>query len=673
MAQWFPEDASCGPVNPMTGLMKQFTQDSSSQHDKFSTERYGEGSSRGAFRTQTNINRQEDEYAQKFFQYPGQESSHPPNLYNLDEMSKELEAIRHDIPRNGDWAVEFLKQPKIIPNHVHPEFEEFNMIYKNAQNQNNWVSQFQQQRQAGNIEIHPEEITAFEQAFEDAKKSASWESEFKAQEQSWANEFKQQEEAADAKTELASVASKLVASVEGETNPKFKSSSFFQFMKKLSKQELSIEGNKIVENAPISNENWASEFSQQQNNNNWASEFTNKQTNSWTREFNENTRFSGTTKNGESDWATEFQKTDNQINDTSSTRTASDNWVKDFSLEKSVDQTMEDLKKDWENYQATSSGYSYNYNDYEFSQNNPFLNMPNLSSMKGQNLAESILILEAKVQLDPNDSYAWYQLGTRQQENEQEPKAIAALRKAATLNPQILDSWLSLAVSYTNEYRRDDVYDVLESWFEHNSKYKKLLEQQRAKANFVDPHEFFTDLFIQAALLNPGENLDPDVQIGLGILYNVSEEYNKAIDCFQSALSLRPNDYLLWNKLGATMANAREPEKAANAYFNALEINPSYVRARYNLAISFINMKEYRDAVEHLLAALALQAGETDGITNNSLNVENSSFKNITEKGMSSNIWDTLKMCCGFLDRPDLESKCDERDLNSFKQEFEFI
>lgn len=32
MAQWFPEDASCGPVNPMTGLMKQFTQDSSSQH-----------------------------------------------------------------------------------------------------------------------------------------------------------------------------------------------------------------------------------------------------------------------------------------------------------------------------------------------------------------------------------------------------------------------------------------------------------------------------------------------------------------------------------------------------------------------------------------------------------------------------------------------------------------
>jgi peroxin-5 len=354
----------------------------------------------------------------------------------------------------------------------------------------------------------------------------------------------------DAKTELAKTAGKLVALVEGETDPKFKNSSFFGFMKKLSDQELSIEGNKIVEQkAPISNVNWASEFSKQQNNANWASEFKNNQTNSssnWAQEFH-GTISSDASKNGESstsraipndDWATEFQKNNNNI--------LPDDWMKDYrkTYEDTIDQTMEDLQRDWEKYKSMSSGYSSNnYEDYEFYPNNPFLTMPNLLSevsMKGQNLTESILVLEAKVQLDPNDSYAWYQLGTRQQENEQEPKAIAALRKAVELNPQLLDSWLSLAVSYTNEYRRDDVYNVLESWFENNSKYKQFLEQQRAKGNF-DRHKFITDLFIQVALLNPGENLDPDVQIGLGILYNVSEEYPKAVDCFQTALSLRPN------------------------------------------------------------------------------------------------------------------------------------
>lgn len=109
-----------------------------------------------------------------------------------------------------------------------------------------------------------------------------------------------------------------------------------------------------------------------------------------------------------------------------------------------------------------------------------------------------------------------------------------------------------------------------------------------------------------------------------------------------------------------------------NAYFNALEINPLYVRARYNLAISFINVKEYREAAEHLLAALALQIGETSTITRDGLNSKDNSFHGTTEGVMSSNIWETLRMCCGFLNRPDLESKCDARDLSSFKHEFEF-
>ncbi|CAG8446072.1 9893_t:CDS:2, partial [Funneliformis caledonium] len=383
----------------------------------------------------------------------------------------------------------------------------------------------------------------------------------------------------------------------------------------------------------------------------------------------------------DSGWATEFQKAHNRINEDNSNATpALDEWMKDYKdyKEDSIDQTMEDLQSDWEKYRPINTGYSLDpplHDIYEFHPNNPYLTTPNLlpetSTTKEQILADSILILEAKVQIDPNDSNAWYQLGTRQQENEQEPKAIAALRKAVALNPQILDAWMSLAVSYTNEYQRDDVYSVLESWFDHSHKYKQLLEQQRAKGNFVDPHSFFTDLFIQAALLNPGENLDPDVQVGLGILYNVSEEYNKAVDCFQTALSLRPNDYLLWNKLGATLANARESEKAVNAYFNALEINPLYVRARYNLAISFINMKEYREAAEHLLAALALQTGETNAITSDELN-KDSSFHSVAGGVMSSNIWATLKACCKFLDRPDLENKCDIRDLSAFKQEFEF-
>ena len=70
-------------------------------------------------------------------------------------------------------------------------------------------------------------------------------------------------------------------------------------------------------------------------------------------------------------------------------------------------------------------------------------------------------------------------------------------------------------------------------------------------------------LFTEASQMNPE---DADVHIVLGVLFNLSREFDRAMTSFQTALQLKPNDYSLWNKLGATQANSVQSADAISAY-----------------------------------------------------------------------------------------------------------
>ena len=246
--------------------------------------------------------------------------------------------------------------------------------------------------------------------------------------------------------------------------------------------------------------------------------------------------------------------------------------------------------------------------EYKFEANNPFLSHPDplaegirIVEQGSGTLSEAALAFEAAAQRHPARSEVWMRLGHVQAENEKEGPAIAALQRSVQENPDNLPALMvgligfsdvkknkktnkinqqSLAISYTNEGQELQAYASLERWI--RSKYPSVananLETTATSTSFLSPQEFHdrcTKIFLDAVHAGPTaaaadavergglgvvEGIDPDVQVGLGVLFYINRDFDKAIDCFHSALTAKPTDYILWNRLGATLANSGRSE-----------------------------------------------------------------------------------------------------------------
>ncbi|KAG9624971.1 TPR-like protein, partial [Aureobasidium melanogenum] len=166
-----------------------------------------------------------------------------------------------------------------------------------------------------------------------------------------------------------------------------------------------------------------------------------------------------------------------------------------------------------------------------------------------------------------------------------------------------------------------------------------------------------------------------------------AEEYDKAVDCFGAALASTEEGstnrqeelHLLWNRLGATLANSGRSEEAIDAYSRALEMRPNFVRARYNLGVSCINIGCYEEAAQHLLGALAMhRITEKEGLEKarqvvGDNNMTDAKLEAMITQNQSTNLYDTLRRVFAQMERRDLQELVGPgMNLDEMRQHFEF-
>ncbi|XP_062138349.1 peroxisomal targeting signal 1 receptor [Drosophila sulfurigaster albostrigata] len=373
-----------------------------------------------------------------------------------------------------------------------------------------------------------------------------------------------------------------------------------------------------------------------------------------------------------------------------------EDWINDYPREKEQsEQTAANfnekfwqrLQDEWqklaeENEHPWLSEYNENldaYKEYEFAEQNPMSELPNAFEKGKEYLAKgdipsAVLCFEVAAKKEPERLEVWQLLGASQAENEMDPQAIAALKRALDLQPENRQVLMSLAVCYTNEGLQSSAVKMLSNWIEVHPQYKQLLaaypqlqaEGSSLASSLIGANKLrdLQEVYLQAVRMQPSQ-VDADLQEALGVLYNLSGEFDKAVDCYRSAVQVDPQNAKLWNRLGASLANGSRSVEAVEAYQHALQLQPGFIRVRYNVGVCCMNLKAYKEGAEHLLTALTMQAH-----TNASRDLPNAEGIAGGQQQMSESIWSTLKMVISLMGRSELQTHVSERNLAALNAAF---
>uniref|UniRef100_A0A0V0IU49 Putative peroxisome biogenesis protein 5-like n=2 Tax=Solanum TaxID=4107 RepID=A0A0V0IU49_SOLCH len=498
-----------------------------------------------------------------------------------------------------------------------------------------WINEFAQNR------VGHADPNAWAQSFEQQHGANGWASEFE-HEQSQLGMIGQMRGANIPNLAAMEQTRMLAHTLAQNSDPKFQNSKFLQFVSKMSRGEISIEENQFKP-ATISSGDWAAEYEQQHNGGqSWADQFAHEELSrgpqGWVNEFSAERAQHGSVND---EWVSEFSKLN-----------VNDDWADEFGRqvaegafgETSADGWAEAYDEYMNEQAALKQQSDASRGVYVFSDLNPYVGHPN-PLKEGQELfrkgllSEAVLALEAEVLKNPENAEGWRLLGIAHAENDDDQQAIAAMMRAQEADPANLEVLLSLGVSHTNELEQQAALKYLYSWLRHHPKYGSIAPQEQPISFY---HADVAGLFTDAAKMAPE---DADVHIVLGVLYNLSREYDKAIESFKTALELKPRDYSLWNKLGATQANSVQSSDAILAYQQALDIKPNYVRAWANMGISYANQGMYEDSIRYYVRALAMNP-------------------------KADNAWQYLRISLSCASRNDMLEACDSRNIDVLQKEF---
>ncbi len=184
-------------------------------------------------------------------------------------------------------------------------------------------------------------------------------------------------------------------------------------------------------------------------------------------------------------------------------------------------------------------------------------------------------------------------------------KSIFAFKNAIKLEPDSASTYQNLAYVYLNAGRDDDAVEPLKKlielqqaldgyrllgqiYFNTGTKFRTAYEANKDVKDSVEALQFFNKAI---KILEDGRKIYPsnsDILLFLSNAYISANKIDVAIGAFKAGVEQEPeNKYYRYN-YGVLLLGANEFALAAEQFEKAIQIDPEYSNAVYNLAVTYV-------------------------------------------------------------------------------------
>jgi superkiller protein 3 len=216
---------------------------------------------------------------------------------------------------------------------------------------------------------------------------------------------------------------------------------------------------------------------------------------------------------------------------------------------------------------------------------------------------EAIPLLKQAVLIAPEDREAWSLLSKSQIRLKQYVEGKTTLQKAISLDPQYtsLDDRVLLMEMQYNDGQQMEALNIAEEILGKDAANKDAIRVAAFSYNYLAMQE--QDATKKAALQNKALDYyqkvlesqpdDADLVFNLGLLYEAMERYDEAIAQYERAFTLNPKDLeAVLHKAQIYLDRKNDNQKAIEGYQRALELDPDNAGIWNNLGVALIRAGE---------------------------------------------------------------------------------